>query len=89
MPLSLPESRKSELLHEIACSDRQSLAAAYERVAEARWVESCAVDLPNLRLMLRLSPRMGAPSDASMRWVTRIQWIAQGRPQGGPAAPRP
>jgi hypothetical protein len=80
MPLHLPpDTKKSELVHEIACCDRQALAAAYERAAGARWIDSCAVDVPNLRLVVRLSAGMGAPCDASVRWLATIQTLAQGR----------
>lgn len=83
MPLPLPpDPRKSELLHEIPCSDRHALAAAYERAAEGSWLESCSVDLPNLRLVVRLAGRRGPPSDAAMRWLARVQMLARGLAPG-------
>lgn len=79
MPLPLPpDGPKSDLLHEIACADRHALAAAYERAAEGAWIESCAVDVPNLRLVLRLSGRRGPPGEAALRWLARIQLLARG-----------
>jgi hypothetical protein len=56
--------------------------AAYSLVSEAPWVECCCVDLPNLRLALRL-PALAIRPDGSVReWLKRITRIAQELPEG-------
>jgi len=66
------------LRHEIACADRSALLAAYTRVSDAPWIESCSVDLPNLRLVLRVSEAAMHPCDLTVRWLQRVERVAQG-----------
>ena len=63
---------------EISCTSRGTLAAAYHRLQDAPWLESCSVDLPNLRLVVRV-PYALRGLDATQRWLERIEQIAQPR----------
>jgi len=64
--------------HEIQCSDRSSLAAVYDAVAQTPWVDACDVDLPSLRLVLRIVERTRTPADATERWLLRVERMARG-----------
>lgn len=67
-----------ESAHEIRCADRSALAAAYGVVAQTPWVDACDVDLPGLRLVLRMAARGHAPPDAAARWLVRVERTARG-----------
>jgi len=67
------------LQHAFSCASRSALVAAYTSVSEAPWVESCSVDLPNLRLILRLSIAATRPFKPTVEWLQKIERIARGR----------
>jgi len=64
--------------HEIRCADRSALAAVYGAVAETPWVDGCDVDLPSLRLVLRIAERGRRPADATERWLLQVERMARG-----------
>lgn len=64
--------------HEIVCSDRTALAAVYDEVSHCSRVETCEVDLPNLRLVLRIAGALPRVLDPNARWLDRVQAIARG-----------
>jgi len=66
------------LHHEFSCASRGALVAAYTALSDAPWVESCCVDLPRLRLALRLSAAARRPMTSTAEWLRRIERIAQG-----------
>jgi hypothetical protein len=68
------------LHHAFCCRSRSTLVAAYTSVSEAPWVESCSVDVPNLRLTLRVSSAATRPGRPTVEWLQQIERIAQGRP---------
>lgn len=61
---------------EIPCANRAALAAAYDRLLDVPWLDSCSVDLPNLRLHVRV-PAALRGLDATQRWLERVQRIAR------------
>lgn len=73
----LPDALRGSA-HEIRCSDRSALAAVYDVVAQTPWVDACDVDLPGLRLVLRMTERARKPADAAERWIARMQEMARG-----------
>jgi len=77
-PEETPDFLAPSLHHEVHCASRSALVAAYTSVSEAPWVESCAVDLPNLRLALRVSA--ARPCRRMVEWLQRIEHLAQGLP---------
>ena len=78
-PVDRPNFFAPSLQHAFSCTSRSALVAAYTSVSEAPWVESCSVDLPNLRLILRLSSAATRPSRATVEWLQKIERIARGR----------
>ena len=66
--------------HEIVCASRSALAAVYDEISEVAGVETCAVDLPNLRLVVRIADSGLSMSaiDPTLRWIERVQRIASG-----------
>jgi len=79
-PEEEPDFLAPSLHHEVHCASRSTLVAAYTSVSEAPWVESCAVDLPNLRLALRVSAAAAPRSRRTVEWLQRVEQIAQGLP---------
>jgi hypothetical protein len=77
-PANRPDFLAPLLDHEFSCASRGALVAAYTSVSEAAWVESCSVDLPNLRLALRVSAAATRPSRPTVEWLQRIERLAQG-----------
>lgn len=64
--------------HEIRCANRTCLVAVYDAIAQASWIDNCDVDLQGLRLVLRITSRSARPTDASERWLARVERIARG-----------
>lgn len=64
--------------HEITCTDRTALAAVYDEISHSSQVEACEVDLPNLRLVLRMSNALPRTIVPASRWLERVQTIARG-----------
>lgn len=77
-PTDRPDFLAPALHHEFSCASRSALVAAYTSVSEAPWVETCSVDLPNLRLALRVSAAATRPSGPTVEWLRRIERLAQG-----------
>jgi hypothetical protein len=75
-----PDFFAPTLHHEFCCSSLSALVAAYTSVSEAPWIESCFVDLPSLRLVLRLSAATRHPSKAMMEWLQRLERVTQELP---------
>ncbi len=67
--------------HEIVCESRGALAAVYDQLSELAGVETCTVDLPNLRLVVRMADRAlrRVSVDPTRHWIDRVQRIASGR----------
>jgi hypothetical protein len=74
--LHRPSAAATDL--EIPCSSPGALAAAYQRLQDAPWLESCSVDVPNLRLLVRV-PAAVRGLDVTQRWLERIERIARRR----------
>jgi hypothetical protein len=79
-PVDCPDVLAPWLRHEFGCASRRALVAAYTLVSEAPWVESCCVDLPNLRLALSLPALAVHPGESTREWLKRIARIAQELP---------
>jgi len=79
-PEEAPDFLAPSLHHAVHCASRSTLVAAYTSVSEAPWVESCLVDLPNLRLVLRVSAAATRPSRRTVEWLQRLEHVAQGLP---------
>jgi len=77
-PADRPDFLAPSLQHEFSCASRSALVAAYTSVSEAPWVETCSVDLPNLRLALRVSAAATRQSGPTVEWLRRIERLAQG-----------
>jgi hypothetical protein len=77
-PADRPDFLALSLHHEFSCASRSALVAAYTSLSEAPWVESCSVDVPNLRLALRVSAAATRPSRPTVEWLQRIERLAQG-----------
>lgn len=63
----------SPALRRIPCADRDALERAYLLAADAPWVDGCTVDLPNLRLELRIAdPWRGEDCEQPLARLARI-----------------
>jgi hypothetical protein len=82
-PVDRSDLRAPSLQHEFGCASRSALVAAYTMVSEAPWVECCLIDLPNLRLALRLPAVAIHPGGSTREWLKRITRIAQELPAEG------
>jgi len=77
-PADPPDFPAPALHHEFRCASSSALVAAYVRVSEAPWIDSCEVDLPNLRLTLRVSAAAKRPSPSTQEWLQRIEEVSRG-----------
>ena len=69
-----PMNRPSPILRQIACADTRTLQQAYDRLADAGWVDGCTVDVPRLLLEVRITApwQVHGALEAQLRQVERI-----------------
>jgi hypothetical protein len=69
--------RLPRLHRKIACANARTLQQAFHQVADADWVDSFTVDLPNLSLELRLTAPWQVASVLEAQ-LARLERIANG-----------